>query len=82
MRQKANVAVDNLVHRPFCKCARIPIDGFLEGEMLGQSADVSLKTTSFLKLLPLTFPPISFWLLLLGFFPYFLRSVRNTGYSG
>lgn len=58
MRQKANVAVDNLVHTPFGKCARIPTDGFLEGEMLGQSADGSLKTTSFLKLLPLTFPPI------------------------
>ena len=58
MMQKANVAVDNLERRPFCKCVRIPIDGLLEGEMLSQSANVSLRTTSVLKLLPLTFPPI------------------------
>ena len=58
-KRTKNAAVDNLVHRPFCKCSSIPVDGFLEVEMLGQRAHASLSTTSFLKLLPLTFPPIS-----------------------
>lgn len=78
MMQKANAAVDIPVHRPFCKCVPKPVDGFPEEEMLGQSADVSLSFWNSFLWLSL----LSFWLLLLGFFPCLLRSVRNTGYLG
>lgn len=56
-KQTKQAAVDNLVHRLFCKCVKIPVDELLEVEMLGQRTHACPYNLCFLKL-PLIFPPM------------------------
>lgn len=49
--------MDNLVHRLFYKCVKIPVDELLEVEMLGQRTHACPYNLCFLKL-PLIFPPM------------------------